>query len=64
MLMVLVKDKSKLEHMESHSDYYKDSMTLVNKGREMEFVKILTVLQLLISQTIGFMEKYRIVWGT
>ena len=43
MLMVLVKDKSKLEYMESHSDYYKDSMTLVNKGREMEFVKILTV---------------------
>jgi Leucine-rich repeat (LRR) protein len=45
MLMVLVKDKSKPEYMESRSGYYKDSMTLVNKGREMEFVKILTIFK-------------------
>uniref|UniRef100_A0A2N9FNZ4 Uncharacterized protein n=1 Tax=Fagus sylvatica TaxID=28930 RepID=A0A2N9FNZ4_FAGSY len=45
MLMVSNKDKSQPEYMGDDSNYYKDSMTVVNKGREMELVKILTIFK-------------------
>jgi hypothetical protein len=43
MIMVPNKDKSQPEYMRSASNYY--SLRIVNKGIEMEFVKILTCLQ-------------------
>ncbi|KAM4110291.1 hypothetical protein ACB094_03G184000 [Castanea mollissima] len=36
-------DKSQPGYMENVSNYYKDSMTIVNKGVELELVKILTI---------------------
>ena len=43
MQIVPTKDKSQPEYMESQSNYYEDSMTIVNKGREILLVKILTI---------------------
>ena len=37
------KDKSQTRYMGDGSNYYKDSMTTVNKGVELELVKILTI---------------------
>ncbi|XP_050278404.1 receptor-like protein 33 [Quercus robur] len=37
------KDKSQTRYMGDGSNYYKDSMTIVNKGVELELVKILTI---------------------
>ncbi|KAK4598683.1 hypothetical protein RGQ29_015940 [Quercus rubra] len=37
------KDKSQTRYMGDSSNYYKDSMTIVNKGVELELVKILTI---------------------
>jgi Leucine-rich repeat (LRR) protein len=45
MLMAPVKGKSQPEYMGSDSNYYKDTMTVVNKGIEMELVKILTIFK-------------------
>ena len=36
-------DKSQLGYMEDTSSYYTDSLTIVNKGVELELVKILTI---------------------
>ena len=43
MLMVHGKINSKPEYMADHSGYYEDSITVMNKGLEMELVKILTI---------------------
>ncbi|KAM4108349.1 hypothetical protein ACB094_03G038500 [Castanea mollissima] len=43
MQMVPAKDKSQPEYMGSQSNYYEDSMTVVNKGLEIFLVKILTI---------------------
>ncbi|XP_050289794.1 receptor-like protein 53 [Quercus robur] len=43
MLMVPAKDNSQPEYMGSQIDYYKDSITVVNKGIEIFLVKILTI---------------------
>jgi Leucine-rich repeat (LRR) protein len=45
MLMVPNKDKLQPEYIGDDFNYYKDSMTVVNKGREMELVKILTIFK-------------------
>ena len=43
MLMVPNKNKPQPEYMGGQSNYYKDTITVVNKGVEMELVKILTI---------------------
>ncbi|XP_050274130.1 receptor-like protein 33 [Quercus robur] len=43
MQMVPAKDKAQPEYMGIQSNYYKDSMTVVNKGLEIFLVKILTI---------------------
>uniref|UniRef100_A0A2N9IAH7 Leucine-rich repeat-containing N-terminal plant-type domain-containing protein n=1 Tax=Fagus sylvatica TaxID=28930 RepID=A0A2N9IAH7_FAGSY len=43
MLMVHGKINSKPEYMGDDSGYYEDSITVMNKGLEMELVKILTI---------------------
>ena len=41
--MVHGRDNSQPEYMEDQAPYYKDSITVMNKGEEMELVKILTI---------------------
>ena len=43
MLMAPGKINSKPEYMGDHSSYYEDSISVMNKGVEMELVKILTI---------------------
>uniref|UniRef100_A0A2N9GKF5 Leucine-rich repeat-containing N-terminal plant-type domain-containing protein n=1 Tax=Fagus sylvatica TaxID=28930 RepID=A0A2N9GKF5_FAGSY len=54
MLMVHGRDKSQPEYMEDPSAYYKDSITVMNKGVEMEFVKILTIFTSIDLSNNGF----------
>ena len=54
MLMVHGRDKSQLEYMEDPSAYYKDSIMVMNKGVEMEFVKILTIFTSIDLSNNGF----------
>ncbi|KAM4108331.1 hypothetical protein ACB094_03G037000 [Castanea mollissima] len=43
MLMVQGRDNSQPEYMEDQAPYYKDSITVMNKGEEMVLVKILII---------------------
>ena len=54
MLMVHGRDKSQPEYMEDPSAYYKDSIMVMNKGVEMEFVKILTIFTSIDLSNNGF----------